>query len=203
MNPDQGCLRNQANGESLAIPWLCLNYHERIRIIEILEKLNENLVKIHFRGLTYLVSSNGIIWSIKRGELKQRISDDGYAEVTMGIGKQRCSRIKVHRIVAMTFIPNPENKPEVNHKDFNRLNNDVSNLEWVTHQENITKSAEAGRYNGALAGEKNGRANLTWDIVRKVRKDAELNKTVLQISRARNIPPTTVYNIIHNITWKE
>lgn len=56
--------------------------------------------------------------------------------LTVGLGKGNVKAC-VHRLVASAFIPNPENKPQVNHKDGNKHNNHVSNLEWVTHQENI------------------------------------------------------------------
>ena len=52
----------------------------------------------------------------------------------------------IYRIVAQQFIPNPENKPEVNHKDGNRLNNKVSNLEWMTRSENEKHAYDTGLY---------------------------------------------------------
>ncbi len=50
----------------------------------------------------------------------------------------------VHRMIAEAFIPNPQNKPEVNHKDGNRLNNKLSNLEWVTKKENMDHAVATG-----------------------------------------------------------
>lgn len=53
-------------------------------------------------------------------------------------------RISKHRLIAQYFIPNPSNKPQVNHIDGNKLNNDISNLEWVTPQENARHSWDIG-----------------------------------------------------------
>lgn len=68
---------------------------------------------------------------------------DGYLRVRIHTSfKNRY--LSVHRLVAKAFIPNPENKPQVNHKDGNKLNNDVSNLEWVTPKENINHAWRMG-----------------------------------------------------------
>jgi len=64
-------------------------------------------------------------------------------------GKQK--RMRVHRLVAETFINNPMNKPYVNHKDGNRINNNVINLEWVTPSENTQHAVNIGLFKSGVA----------------------------------------------------
>ncbi|MEM5663392.1 HNH endonuclease [Bacillus cereus] len=80
------------------------------------------------------VKSVCIVTSIER-PIKLLTDKDGYHYVTI---KPRAYRI--NRLVAQAYIPNVDNKPCVNHIDLNRINNNVDNLEWVTHQENIQHS---------------------------------------------------------------
>lgn len=78
--------------------------------------------------------------------LKNKLTKDGYYETTL-YSEEKPKSIRNHRLVAEAFIQNIENKPQVNHKDGNKLNNYVGNLEWVTNQENITHSIEIGLQN--------------------------------------------------------
>lgn len=86
----------------------------------------------------YYVSTKGQIWSLSKEQLikQQRVSD--YPSVNIGYPKPKFQH--VHRFVAMAFCPNPETKPQVNHKDLNHDNCNVENLEWVTEAENIQHS---------------------------------------------------------------
>lgn len=72
---------------------------------------------------------------IKGRILKQHLRPDGYMEVGFGAGGKSV-HLLVHRIVAICFIPNPDNSPEVNHKDNDKTNNSVSNLEWCSRKYN-------------------------------------------------------------------
>ena len=85
----------------------------------------------------YEVSNTGKVRSIYRYKcvLKPMISNAGYERVDLFKNKGR-KQFSVHRLVAMAFISNPDSKLFVNHKDENKLNNSVDNLEWVTHVEN-------------------------------------------------------------------
>lgn len=68
--------------------------------------------------------------------LKEREISGGYKQVTLSKDNKRYQKL-VHRLVAQAFIPNPKNKPEVNHIDGDRGNNVFANLEWVTRSENV------------------------------------------------------------------
>lgn len=85
----------------------------------------------------YMVSNCGRIWSAARNqEMKQSQNKHGYLRLSLEVsGKTK--EYKVHRLVAKTFIPNPLNLREVNHKDGNKTNNNINNLEWVTPKENV------------------------------------------------------------------
>ena len=90
----------------------------------------------NYDGL-YEVSSYGRIRNVRRQTyLKYRVNHAGYARVHLS---KNCNvkDFSVHRLVAEAFIPNPDKKSTVNHKDENKLNNCVDNLEWLTVKENI------------------------------------------------------------------
>lgn len=91
-----------------------------------------------------LITKNGRKITYKQRELKPFINNKGY--VFYGIKKNGKSfKLYAHRAVAMAYIPNPDNKPCVNHIDNNPLNNNVSNLEWCTKQENTDWMVKQGR----------------------------------------------------------
>ena len=102
-------------------------------------------------------------------------NEDGYPAVT-ACGFRSNARtyyrsIQVHILVAIAFVPNPNGKKEVNHLDFDRKNPAASNLEWVTHAENIAYSSSAGRH-ARLYGEENPNHGNT-----KLREKYRSNRT--------------------------
>lgn len=107
----------------------------------------------------YIIYSDGRIYanSTKKCFVKASITFDGYRQVNLKsiVAKNGYRQsIKVHRIVAMAFVGNPHGHKEVNHKDGNKLNNDASNLEWVSRSENIKHAYSIGLMNnkGVLNG---------------------------------------------------
>lgn len=75
--------------------------------------------------------------------LKQYRESNGYMRVHVGINNKE-AKLSVHRVIASCFLPNPGNLGQINHKDYNRANNAISNLEWCTHKQNIVYRDKLG-----------------------------------------------------------
>lgn len=91
----------------------------------------------------YSISDKGEVRKDANNYIMKLQIQQGYKHVTLQINK-KAKRFRVHRLVAEAFIPNPENKPYVNHIDGNRQNNLVENLEWVTPAENTQHAVQSG-----------------------------------------------------------
>lgn len=158
---------------------------------------------VGYEGL-YMVSDLGNVMSMKdeRGStpmtiLKQGACNSGYLHVTLhkdGHGKT----VMVHRLVATAFLPNPDNKTQVNHKDGNRKNNHLSNLEWVTCSENILHSFRVlGR---DTKGRKKTSKKLTKEQIIEIYLSEENGQ---EVAKRFNISDTMVYNIRNGKCWSE
>ena len=97
-----------------------------------------------YEGL-YAITSCGKVWSYRKKKfMSQTFSKDGYLRVMLCVDGQH-KTFQVHRLVAEAYIPNPEGKPQVNHKDEVKTNNCVNNLEWITIKENVNYGTRTAR----------------------------------------------------------
>ena len=88
----------------------------------------------------YTISEDGEIRNSKGNIIKGEISNTGYRRVSLSNNDVKHKKMSVHRLVAETYIPNPHNYPEVNHKNENKLDNNVNNLEWCSTLDNLNHS---------------------------------------------------------------
>lgn len=152
----------------------------------------------------YTVSTTGVV--TRNNLVIKTRTRNGYLSFTESINnKQR--DVYVHRLVAETYIPNPLNKPCVNHIDGNKLNNHVSNLEWVTYKENSKHASKAGLndYQKTRKTKNNVKArSLTMDQANEIRArfiKGSRTQGAHALGREYNIPHTAVLLIIHNKTY--
>ena len=137
-----------------------------------------------YEGL-YQVSNTGKVRSMnykqtgKVKRLKPIITNTGYC--TARFGKEgKWKGYLVHRLVAQAFIPNPNNLPCVNHKDENKTNNCIWNLEWCTHEYNNNYGSRTERFKVAIKGENN-------PMYGKKGKDNPNSKPILMLDKNNNI----------------
>ena len=138
----------------------------------------------------YQVSSLGRVKSFVNKGLILKAADkgQGYMKVSLGYGHQ----YYVHRLVAMAFLPNQENRPQVNHKNCNPSDNRLVNLEWVTRKENLGHASRNGRLR---VGKKHHYGKLTPGQVRKIRAYAQQGVSNLALGRQFKVTATTIANI--------
>ncbi len=141
----------------------------------------------------------GIVYtSVPQKILTPRVGKDGYHRVKLSRRGKSCSQL-LSRLVAMTFVPNPENKPEVNHKDANKANNRADNLEWATPGENTQHAESLGL---RPRGEKNGNSRFTEEDVREIRRLRNEEKLpLLEIGKRYNARYGTIYLIANGKRW--
>ncbi len=92
----------------------------------------------------YIITDVNTVFNVKRKKLiKVQVDKDGYLVVQLW-KNSKPKKFKMHRLVAMAFIPNPENKPQVNHINGIKFDNSIENLEWVTQSENMLHAYKIG-----------------------------------------------------------
>jgi HNH endonuclease len=106
-----------------------------------LYQMKQDFKQVEYNNNYSVNTDGGIISTVKGKEriLKGMIKPDGYKMYYLVEGGlfKRGRWFYAHRLVALAFIPNPLQLPEINHKDRNKINNNVSNLEWITHRDNV------------------------------------------------------------------
>ena len=161
----------------------------------------------------YQISNTGILRSKKTGlHLKPQTGGCPYYYFMFYDenvrSKQKRVKVMLHRLIAEHFIPNPYFRKEVNHKDGDKLNCAIDNLEWVTKSENSLHAVRTGLSNptfgieGSTAGENNVNAKLNWDKVKEIRRIfVEEGKTYTEIAKQFDVSYNTVREVVVGTKW--
>lgn len=150
----------------------------------------------------YSISENGDLKNNKTNKiLKSTIHKNGYKHLSIKpLGRSgKCISLKLHREVAKYFVPNLDNKPQVNHIDGDKLNNHYTNLEWVTNQENAQHAA-----NIDLLVIHKGQANILSKLkdvdILFIRNNYDLYGP-RKLGRMFGVSHVTIININKRKTW--
>jgi hypothetical protein len=147
------------------------------------------IFKTFFPFENYGISPCGQVINRKTGRfMKQTKNADGYMIVGLrhkGISKT----FRVHRLVGHLYIPNPGNKPEVNHKDLDKQNNHKTNLEWCTGKENVAHAIRNGIKN-------NRPARSVHKVALPSRQILDTYKTVVEAASHNGLDFSNIYSVL-------
>jgi hypothetical protein len=153
----------------------------------------KSLSKSYFSG-----KKHSVFKSFQEMILKDIYNKDSYHQVCL-YNQGICEKRYVHRLVAEAFLVNPDNKPEVNHKDGNKSNNNVINLEWSTRLENQKHASKKGL---VAKGEKVHGSFLKKEDVLSIRKLYQEGMSQTDISNIFKCSRTNITKIVNNKGWK-
>lgn len=155
----------------------------------------------NLKSLKRLTNCNNFFREEQEKILKQSISKKRKVKYISLNKKGKLKTFAVHRIIAKTFIKNPLQYGEINHKDGNPSNNNINNLEWCSRSQNMIHARDNGLHRVCL-GEKNHLSKLKENDVLKIKS---LKGTIsgVKIAKQFNVHKDTIYAIWNNKSWKQ
>lgn len=149
------------------------------------------------------IQTNGKIFTLKAKIKKLTLGNNGYYHFRFK-GRQYL----LHRAIGLAFIPNPNNEATINHKDGNKLNNDIDNLEWVSYRENSLHAIRTGLRKpiDGLHGSDNHMSKLNIEdvnfILENFKKPIVDRFTQAELARMFGVSSTAILKIRQRINWK-
>jgi hypothetical protein len=149
----------------------------------------EEVVWKQIEGSEFMISSRGDVVGRKGLPIK-RFKTQGYWRLNVfQYGRYR--RLYLHRLMALAFLPNPKNLPQINHIDGDKENYSIDNLEWCDQSHNIRHAYDMGLKVG-IKGSKNGRAKLTESLVISIRKRRKMGVMAKDLAAELGVDITTI-----------
>lgn len=160
--------------------------------------------KLIYDGKTYdnfTITEYGDIKNLSTGNIyKHSINKSGYCVVCLPMGQRgKVKSIRVHKAVAETFIPNPNNLPIVHHKDNDKSNPSWTNLEWATHEDNTKHWHDELRKDTEFFNNR----KLSKSIIDTIKVCASMQIPYSEIANAFNVSKTVICNLLNGKSYKE
>jgi len=162
----------------------------------------EKIIFINGNKTTYKVTSDGKVFNYKTNKyLSPSYNHKGYKMVVLYVDGEPITRT-IHKLVALAFIPNPDNLPVVNHINGVKTDNNYTNLEWCTYQYNTRHAWKTG-LTKALRGSINGHSKYNDDQIIKVCEMLADNKPLKEIKKETGVKGDTITKILYHNQWPD